>query len=127
MTASAAILVAFPREFLRDSPHSEVMNRSRRDHHCFRTWHQTVQDRTARVLPVPETRPPCHHSGVCVPQSPAPGPAARAEPQGRYQLLWAQPSLSIAASRSGTWPRGVGHQPSVKTGASRLLQQKQPG
>lgn len=76
---------------------------------------------------MPETRPPCHHSGVCVPQSPALGPAVRAEPKGRYQLLWSQPLLSIAASCLGTWPQGLGHQLSVKTGASRLLQQKQLG
>lgn len=50
-----------------------------------------------------------------------------AVPQGKYQLLLAQSSLSIAASCSGMWPRGLGQQPSVKTSALCLLQQKQLG
>lgn len=41
-----------------------------------------------------------------------------AVPQGRYQLLLAQLILSITTSCSGTWPQGLGHQPSAKTGAA---------
>lgn len=83
---------------LSDSSPTEDMGRGRKDHHQFCIQHKSTQGRCAGVLPVPKTFSLCprHCVHALNTGTSCPGRALeRAVPQGRAQLLLAQPSLAI--------------------------------
>lgn len=80
---------------LSDSSPTEDMDRGRKDQQHFCLWHKSTQGRTAGVLPIPGTFPPCP-SGVCMPWTL--GPAALGElwsvlcPRGGTSCSWLSPA-----------------------------------
>lgn len=100
---------------LSDSSPTEAMSRGKNDHHHFCIWHKSTQGRCAGVLPVPKTFSPCPKQCVHALDTgtSCPGRALeRAVPQGRAQLLLAQPSLAIRACPVQPW--GPENLPSAK-------------
>lgn len=100
---------------LSDSSPTEDMGRGRKDHHRFCIQHKSTQGRCAGVLPVLKTFSLCprHCVHALNTGTSCPGRALeRAVPQGRAQLLLAQPSLAIRTCC--VQPRGSGHLPSAK-------------
>lgn len=71
------------------------LDRGRKDHQHLCLWHKSTQGRTAGVLPIPKTFPPCP-SGVCMPWTL--GPAALGElwsvlcPRGGTSCSWLSPA-----------------------------------
>lgn len=80
---------------LSDSSPTEDMDRGRKDHQHLCLRHKSTQGRTAGVLPIPKTFPPCP-SGVCMPWTL--GPAALRElwsvlcPRGGTSCSWLSPA-----------------------------------